>query len=78
MKCKACDAILTDFESSRRSLVTGDYVTLCQLCFSGIKDDVMAFGNPKLMTEDDDFLIEYKGSVDPFDDIDDDLPWSDR
>ena len=80
MKCKACDAILTDFEASRRSLVTGDYVTLCQSCFSGIKDDVMAFGNPKLMTEDDDDPIVEQLNLmfDPFDDLDDDIPWSDR
>lgn len=80
MKCKACDAILTDFEASRRSLVTGEYVTLCQVCFSGIKDDVMAFGNPKLMTEDDDDPIVEQLNLmfDPFDDLDDDIPWSDR
>lgn len=32
MKCLACDAILTDFESSRRSTVTGDYIDLCNDC----------------------------------------------
>ena len=80
MKCKACDTILTDFEASRRSLVTGEYVTLCQVCFSGIKDDVLAFGNPKLMTEDDDDQVIDQLDIhfDPFDDIEDDIPWSDR
>ena len=70
--------MLTDFEASRRSLVTGDYVTLCQSCFSGIKDDVLAFGNPKLMTEDDDDQIIEQLDIDIFGDMDDDLPWSDR
>ena len=83
MKCKSCDDILTDFESPRRSLVTGEYLTLCQRCFAGIKDDVLAFGNPKLMTEDDDDQIVDQLEIkffkdDPFDDLDDDLPWSDR
>jgi hypothetical protein len=56
MRCKACDEALTDYETTRKSLATGEYINLCQGCFSSIRGDCLAFGNPSLMTEDDDAL----------------------
>lgn len=40
MRCVACDANLSDFESSRRSAVTGHYLDLCNGCFAHISPDV--------------------------------------
>lgn len=42
MRCKACDRLLTDFESTRKSEVTGDYVDLCSHCYSSISADLLA------------------------------------
>lgn len=40
MRCIACDANLSDFESSRRSTSTGDYLDLCSGCFAYIQLDM--------------------------------------
>jgi hypothetical protein len=39
MKCLSCDVILTDFEATRKSVNTGEYIDLCNNCFDTVKDD---------------------------------------
>lgn len=39
MKCLSCDIVLSDFESTRKSANTGEYIDLCNTCFEDIKDD---------------------------------------
>ena len=38
MHCIACDALLSDFESTRRIKNTRNYVDLCNHCFREVKD----------------------------------------
>lgn len=38
MKCFSCDCLLSDFESTRKSKVTGQYLDLCNSCFSEVSD----------------------------------------
>ena len=40
MRCVACDVVLTDYEATRKSLTTGDYMDMCNKCFGYIKHDV--------------------------------------
>jgi hypothetical protein len=40
MRCLACNVELSDFESTRKSFTTGEYIDLCNECFKTIKDDV--------------------------------------
>jgi hypothetical protein len=40
MRCLSCNANLTDFESTRKSANTGQYIDLCNHCFGSIKDDM--------------------------------------
>jgi hypothetical protein len=40
MRCLACDRRLNDRESTRRYSSTGDFIDLCDRCFSTISDDV--------------------------------------
>lgn len=40
MKCRACDAILTDFESTIRLAASGDFLDLCGKCRSTIISDL--------------------------------------
>lgn len=42
MRCRSCDCNLTDFESTRKSMTTGEYFDLCNSCFSTIRDHVWA------------------------------------
>ena len=51
MRCIACDRALTDYESTRKSSVTGEYVDLCNRC--AVIDDEDIIGNPDLAHEDD-------------------------
>ena len=48
MKCLACDKILSDFESTRRSLISGEFMDLCNTCYTNIEDDVPALSKEEL------------------------------
>lgn len=45
MRCVACDVELTDFESTRKSITSNEYVDLCNACYKYIKDDVQTIEN---------------------------------
>ena len=51
MRCMACDRALTDYESTRKSIVTGEYIDLCNNC--AFIDDEDIIGNPDLAHGDD-------------------------
>ena len=36
MRCFSCNTALNDYESTRKSLVTGEYMDLCNRCFKGL------------------------------------------
>jgi len=40
MRCLACDTNLSDFESTRKHHETGEFIDLCNKCFSTIQNDV--------------------------------------
>jgi len=46
MRCKACDKALTDYEATRKSITTHEFLDLCNACYSYIKEDVYAIDNP--------------------------------
>jgi hypothetical protein len=37
MKCRACDVLLAGEEITRKSLLLGDYIDLCNRCFKPIE-----------------------------------------
>lgn len=41
MRCLACNVLLTDFEATRKSFDTDEFIDLCNHCFSFIKNDVI-------------------------------------
>lgn len=41
MRCLACNKKLSDFEATRKSTETNEYIDLCNVCFSTIKDVVL-------------------------------------
>lgn len=57
MRCKACDTDLNDFECTRKT-TSGEYLDLCSWCYSYIKDDVFAEGNPLLYHEENTVEID--------------------
>jgi hypothetical protein len=40
MRCRACDALLTDYEATRKSAETLDFIDLCNNCYQYIAEDV--------------------------------------
>ena len=50
MRCIACDKLLSEFESTRRSIISGEFMDLCNKCYSNIEDDVPALSREELGT----------------------------
>jgi hypothetical protein len=48
MHCVACDKQLSDIETSRKSKKTGEYLDMCNRCFSSISEDVETTTNKSL------------------------------
>jgi hypothetical protein len=40
MRCYCCNAVLSDFEATRKSVQSGDYIDMCNSCFNHVKDDM--------------------------------------
>ncbi len=60
MRCIACDKNLNDFESTRKDL-HGNYLDMCNECYSYIKEDVLSVERDDLsVTEEisDDESVE--------------------
>lgn len=61
MRCRACDIELTDYESTRKSLLTNEYVDLCNNCYKHIKDDVQAVDNMENINIQD--VVDFEDDV---------------
>ena len=53
MHCNGCNRLLTDYESTRKNAVTGQYFDLCKVCFEDIKPFVSVIDRKDLITEAD-------------------------
>jgi hypothetical protein len=42
MRCYCCDKNLNDFESTRKSVSTGEYLDMCNKCYSTVSDDLLS------------------------------------
>lgn len=55
MRCISCNTLLNDFESTRKIESTGEYLDMCNRCYSDIEVDVPTVGrsdlNPSQMPE---------------------------
>ena len=59
MRCCACDRLLNDFESSRKSKSTGLYLDMCNHCYTTVASDIPTTNRADLEPNDipDDELI---------------------
>lgn len=53
MRCKACDKVLTEYEMTRKSKKTKEYIDLCNNCYKYIQTDVQVVDKPELLTLND-------------------------
>ena len=52
MRCLACNKALNDFESTRKSATTGEYVDLCNHCFHNVEQDIESIVREDLRDEE--------------------------
>lgn len=53
MKCRVCDVLLSDFESTRKNAETGEFLDMCNYCFSYVKRSIETTERIDLLTEGD-------------------------
>ena len=53
MRCRCCNIALTDYEATRKSVVTNEYLDMCNKCFKTIKEDVLIKDRPDLLSSTD-------------------------
>jgi hypothetical protein len=67
MRCLACNKILNDFEATRKSAITGEYIDLCNHCFQPVEYDVEAVVREDLRDEesfeDNVELDDFQGEI---------------
>ena len=54
MRCRACDAALTNKEATRKYASTGEFLDLCDDCFETISEDIEVVDGHDVPEEDDD------------------------
>lgn len=64
MRCLSCDKKLSTFECVRKSVTTGEYLDLCNNCYSTISDDVPTLENDVDHNETD-FTTEESSTEGP-------------
>jgi len=52
MRCIACDVELNDYESTRKDL-HGNYIDMCNYCYSIIKDDLLSTDREDLLVTEE-------------------------
>jgi hypothetical protein len=65
MRCIACNKNLNDFESTRKSIISGEYLDLCNTCFHQVEQDVPAKERDDLRSEEETFDDDTDELVDP-------------
>lgn len=67
MRCLACNKALNDFEATRKSSTTREYVDLCNHCFHNVEQDIESIVREDLRDEesyeDDDELDDLQGDL---------------
>ena len=53
MHCRACDRLLTEYQSTLKNAVTGQYLDLCKVCLEDVKPFVRLIDRKDLITEAD-------------------------
>lgn len=68
-RCRACNKILSDFESTRKVAGTSEYIDLCNRCFasSGLTSLLPITERADLRTEGDDISTYYDEEMEGWD-----------
>lgn len=53
MRCKACNKTLSEYELTRKSKRTNEFIDLCNDCYKYIQEDVQVVDKPELLSLND-------------------------
>ena len=67
MRCLSCNELMKPYDRTRKSL-SGFYVDLCGKCYSTVKDELPAYGNPVYLEADDEETTLFDDSLDSLED----------
>lgn len=54
MRCVCCNKILSEFESTRKSITTNEYLDMCNRCYGTISKDVLTYERYDLFDDEDE------------------------
>ena len=57
MRCIACNKALSDFESTRKSAISGEYLDMCNDCYFYTENDIDTIDREDLRSESD-YIME--------------------
>lgn len=55
MRCHCCNKMLSDFEATRKSVHTNEYLDMCNKCYATISDDLLTYERTDLYDEEEDY-----------------------
>lgn len=53
MRCICCNELLTDYESTRKSLNTNEFIDMCNNCYRTVRDDILCRDRLDLLSNSD-------------------------
>ncbi len=76
MRCLRCNAALTDYEATRKSVLTNEYTDLCNNCFASVSEYILTVERSDLAHDEDeakDYDSINNSDMDILLDIDDEV-----
>jgi hypothetical protein len=76
MRCLSCNAALTDYEATRKSVLTNEYTDLCNNCFASVSEYILTVERSDLAHDEDeakDYDSINNSDMDILLDIDDEV-----
>lgn len=64
MRCHCCNKMLSDFEATRKSVHTNEYLDMCNKCYATISDDLLTYERTDLYDEDEDYEEDFLSTDD--------------
>jgi len=55
MRCYCCNKMLSDFEATRKSVHTNEYLDMCNKCYATVSDDLLTYERADLYDEEEDY-----------------------
>ena len=54
MRCYCCNKALSDYEATRKSVQTGQFLDMCNKCYGSISSEVLSIERTDLRHEDEE------------------------